>query len=139
PWGFHTVRYEWEGVAAGDPDTWRGLELSCDESAPGVGVVAIAVSAHREDVSGFIFGAVGWGGHGYDLQLDHNFSAATRAWMALSEADVWVQGFAQQGSQPEAMTRYADVIKEALPDAEILWAGEVEHGNSTFLTWHRYI
>lgn len=138
-WGYHTVRHEWDGLAPGDPDVWRGLELACDSVAPGPGVVALAVSAYREDVPGFIFGAAGWGGHGYDSQLDENFSAAPERWMAASKADVWIQSFAQQQSHWRAMSRYADVIERALPEAEIVWAGDGEHGHRTFEEWHTYI
>ena len=59
--------------------------------------------------------------------------------MALSRADVWLQGMAQQFSTPSVMGRFAAEIRAALPDCEIVWLGETEHGNSTFEDWHRYI
>src|SRR5690606_34542691 len=120
-------------------EVWRGLELACEESEAGPGVVAVAVSGFRAEAAGFLLGAAGWGGHGYDEQLDRNFSAAPERWMAMSGADVWIQGFAQQGSGPDAMDRYAEVIQRALPNVEIVWAGDTEHGNSTFQPWHSYI
>jgi hypothetical protein len=138
-WGFHTVRHQWNAIPAGDPDVWRGLELACDELAPGPGMVVVAVSAYRLGVPGFILGAAGWGGRGYDPQLGESFSAAPERWMAMSSADVWIQGFAQQSSMPASMGRYADAIRRGLPNAEIIWAGDTEHGNDPFASWHGYI
>ncbi|MFG0284572.1 MAG: GC-type dockerin domain-anchored protein, partial [Phycisphaerales bacterium JB039] len=138
PWSIQTVRLPFEPLGAGDERVWRGIRLDAADDGK-AGVVAFAVSAYRDDVPGFMFGAAGWGGHGYDPQLDEAFGAATGAWMALSKADVWLQGFAQQGSTPQAMPRFSDAIRAALPGCEIVWVGETEHGNSTFEDWHRFV
>jgi hypothetical protein len=138
PWVIETVRHVFAPVATGDPRTWRGIEVSA-EADGAYGVVALAVSAYREDVPGFIFGAAGWGGHGYDEQLAEAFSEATHAWMALSKADIWLQAPAQQASTRGSMDRYAAEIAAALPACNIVWLGETEHGNGVFDDWHEWI
>ncbi len=134
-WSLVTIEHEWAPVA-GERD-WRGLKIETDPT--GWPVPVFAFDAWNPDASGFLIGTAGWGGNGYDVQLDQATPAATSAWMALTEANVWLQVFAQQESTPESMLRYTDAIRAALPAADVLWLGESEHGTGASEQWHRYI
>ena len=137
-WGFEPLRHEFDAVAPGDPNTWRGIYVSAEAGA-GTGVAVLAYSAWREDVAGIIFGCAGQGGHGYTEQLDNSFRDAPRRWMSLSRADVWFVVPAQQSSMPSVMSRFTAEVAAALPRADIIWAGEMAHSGLPGEPWHRYI
>ncbi len=137
-WGLAQLRHEFDAVAAGDPNKWRGIHVSVEAGA-GTGVAVLAYSAWREDVGGIIVGCAGQGGRGYTEQLDNSFRDAPRRWMALTRADVWFVVPAQQSSTPPAMSRYTAEVAAALPRADIIWAGEMAHAGLPGEPWHRYI
>jgi len=135
PWALTTIHHEW-GPVDGSRDH-RGLKIETDPA--GWAVPVFAFDAWNPDAAGFLFGTAGWGGNGYDTQLDEAHPDATRAWMTLTQADVWLQVFAQQDSTPASTLRYTNEIRAALPEAEVLWLGETEHGTGTSEDWHAYI
>lgn len=137
PWSFVTHSFEWAGLEPSDPQTWRGLGFS--PSGIGSGAIVMAMSAYRPDVDGYVWGVSGWGGHGYTEQLNGAFAAGTLGWMAASDADVWLQIPAQQGSPTSSMSDFLSYIRAALPDADVVWAAEMAHASGTFATWHSYI
>ncbi len=126
PWHFHTLTYLWPALAPTDPMVFRGLELAA--LTGGAGVVVYAFDAWRPDVNGLAFGASGWGGHGYHDQVDRSFPGSHERWIASAAADVWIQTPANQASQPNAMSEFAELVHAALPDAELTWAFEMAHG-----------
>lgn len=137
PWRFVPHAYEWHALTPDDPMGWRGLWFTPGDG--GGGVVLFALSAYRPDVDGYAWGAAGSGGHGYAAQLEESFTAAPAAWMAMSGADVWMQVPAQQNSQPDVMSAYLAHIVAGLPDADVIWAGEMEHPSGSLPHWHAYI
>ncbi len=137
PWGFEVVTHPWPGLPANDDEAWRGLSF---EAGPtGAGFVVYAFSAWRPDVDGYAFGIAGWGGHGYARQIDESSPEIIRAWMTLLEADVWIQGIAQQSSEPSAMSSYANLVRQALPEVELVMAGDIAHHLNPLASWHQYI
>jgi hypothetical protein len=137
PWSFVTHSFEWPGLELSDPQTWRGLAFS--PIGEGSGAIVMALSAYRPDVDGFVWGASGWGGHGYTEQIDGAFASGTLGWMGASQADVWIQVPAQQRSPTSSMSDFLAYIRAALPEADVVWAAEMEHATGTFATWHSYI
>jgi hypothetical protein len=141
PWGYTHIDYAWPGLSPSDPEQFRGLELRALQD--GAGVVAFAYSAWRPGVDGFVFGTAGWGGNGYGVQLANSFPGSHAAWMAQTEADVWIQAVAQQNSVPTAMVSYLQQLRAALPATEVVWASDVQHetGYPTFGIdpWDRFI
>ncbi len=135
PWAVETLDYEWPALAETDPEVWRGLQLA----AVGGPVVNFAWDAWRPDLAGIVFGLAGWGGNGYTTQINESFAAAIPAWMAALQPDVWIQAFAQQNSGASSMTDFRDVVRRALPQAEVAWLGDGEHYNATYALWHHYI
>ncbi|GIW73841.1 MAG: hypothetical protein KatS3mg103_0363 [Phycisphaerales bacterium] len=74
-------------------------------------------------MDGFAFGAAGQSGQGYTPQLESSFPGALSAWAAHAQPDVWIQGLAQQNSQPPAMLDYLHELRRGLGDqAEVVWA-----------------
>lgn len=138
PWAFETVQYLWAPIEPGDPQNWRGIELQADDDA-GAGVLVMAYSAWRPDVAGFIWGSSGAGGRGYREQVEDSFEASNLAWMEQTQADVWLQVPAQQRSLPSSMSAFADLVRTALPDVELIWAGECDHPSEEESEWNRYI
>lgn len=138
PWDIRVITHEFAGVPANDPRTWRGIELKAVADAK-AGVMVLSHAAHRPGVDGYIIGGSGWGGHGYDEQIDASFPEAIRRWMVRADADAWIQVPAQQRSDPSVMERWADLVREALPEADLVWAGEMAHGGNTGEPWHAYI
>lgn len=125
PWGYDDVTHTWPGLPPSDPEVFRGLEISA--GADGAGAVVFAYSAWRPGVNGFAFGTAGWGGNGYERQLGTSNPGSHAAWMAETEADVWIQVPAQQWSTPSSMGAFADAIRTGLPGVELVWAGELQH------------
>jgi len=136
-WSFEQIEYLWPGLDPQDPLVWRGIKLRA--STTGLGAVVFAFDGWRPDVNGFVWGTAGWGGNGYRPQIDKSFSSAIPRWMALTGAHVWLQGIASQESQPEVMAEWLALIRGALPEAEVVWIGEMEHESSTLKTWHKYM
>ncbi len=126
PWEYSAISYIWPALGPGDPAVFRGIELIA--GATGGGVVVFAYSAWRPDVNGFVFGTSGWGGNGYTNQMTEAFPGSNAAWMAATQADVWLQTPATQSAPPEAMSQYTALVRGALPQAEIVWAGDLAHG-----------
>jgi hypothetical protein len=137
PWEIRSLRVDFAPVLPGDPNTWRGIGFQAE--AGGAGTPVFAFSAVRPDVPGFAFGTAGWGGHGYQQQLDGSFEEANRAWMALTRADLWFQVPAEQLSTPAVMSTYTDLLRSALPGVSIIWAGESGLLADTNTNWHQYI
>jgi len=139
PWRFESVRADFGPVPAGDARVWRGLSLHAADDG-GLGLLVHAYSAWRPGVDGFVIGAAGQSGRGYDPQLDNAFPGSTGAWAAAIGAEVWIQAIAPQSSSPPAMRRYLDALRAGLPDdAEVLWASDGVQGGATQENWHRYI
>lgn len=137
PWQLVSVLHSFPALAYSDVGTWRGLAFQAEQG--GIGAPVYAFSAVRPDVPGFVFGTAGWGGHGYQLQMDRSFPAANIAWMALTRADVWFQVPAQQLSLPSCMPAFSSLVKAALPDCDIIWAGESGLFADPGFGWHQYI
>ncbi len=131
------VKVSFPALAPGDTNSWRGIAFQAESG--GAGVPIFAFSAVRPDVPGFVFGTSGWGGHGYQQQLDFSFPAANRAWMALTGADLWIQVPAEQLSTPPVMDAFTDLIRSALPSVSIVWAGESGLQADANINWHQYI
>lgn len=137
-WEFRLLSHEWAGLDAADLQNWRGMRLESEQD--GAGVVAFAMNAYRPDLDGFVWGAAGWTAHGYTPQLDASFERAAREWMRLSGAQIWLQMPAQQDSEPSAMSDYLARIRDALPQADVVWLGESSHvQHQTTSPWDRYI
>jgi hypothetical protein len=142
PWSFDRIEYTWPGLAASDPQTWRGLRL--EAGTDGSGAVVFAYSAWRPDVDGFVFGTSGWGGHGYQFQLDLAFPGSIEAWAAESGAAVWLQCTARFQSSPDTMRLLTQRIRNGLPGVEMVWAAEAQHittypANGQPDAWDQYI
>ncbi|MFI4917794.1 MAG: hypothetical protein ACIAS6_14975 [Phycisphaerales bacterium JB060] len=139
PWRFVSVEHRFTSVPPGDDRTWRGQVLrAADDDL--LGLMVYGISAWRPDVDGFIFGSAGQSGQGYTPQLDSAFPGSLEAWAQASQADVWIQGLAQQSSQPSAMWAYTRVLRDGLGDqAEIIWASDGVHAHTTHDRWHLYL
>lgn len=141
PWAFETITHQFPGLAPGDPEVFRGIELLTEPT--GGGVAVFAYSAWRPGVPGLMFGTAGWGGNGYASQIAKSLPGSNLAWMAGTQADVWIEVPAQQDSQPSAMGEYASLIRAALPGVELVMAGEAVHSPTQTLTgqdpWGEYI
>lgn len=139
PWRFVSVEHRFAPVPPGDDRTWRGQVLrAADDDL--LGIMVYGISAWRPDVDGFIFGSAGQSGQGYTPQLDSAFPGSLEAWARESQTDVWIQGLAQQSSQPSAMWAYTHVLRDGLGDqAEIIWASDGVHAHTTHDRWHLYL
>ena len=141
PWAFDRIEYTWPALTASDPEVFRGLRLGA--GAEGGGAVVFAFSAWRPGVTGYAFGTAGWGGHGYQQQIDLSFPGSIAATAAASGAHVWVQVPAQQWSGPESMSGYTQRLRAGSPQMEIVWAGELQHQTQYPATgpegWGQYI
>ncbi len=137
PWRYETIEYTWPALDAGDPAVWRGLRFRVGDGS-GQGAVLFAMDAWRPDVDGFVWGVAGWGGNGYQPQINTAAAASIPAWMALFSPDVWLQTFAQQDSTADSMTTWATLVRGALPHADLVWLGDMTHA-ATFTPWHLYI
>ncbi|MBL0922541.1 MAG: hypothetical protein IBJ10_10490, partial [Phycisphaerales bacterium] len=136
PWRFETIEFLWPALAAGDANVWRGLRLRAVNA--GQGSVVFGMDGWRPDVDGFVWGVSGWGGNGYQPQIDTSFSGAIAGWVRIFSPDVWLQTFAQQYTQPAAMSSWAEVVRGAAPHADVVWLGDMAH-TSLFTPWHTYI
>jgi len=139
PWRLETIAYEWPPLLPADQRIWRGLRLDTPPGAANFPAVVFAFDAWNPDADGFVFGTAGWGGNGYATQIDESQPGAMNAWIERTGADVWLQAFAQQDSDPPSMLDYTTAVRAALPDADVVWLGESEHGTGTSEDWHRYI
>jgi hypothetical protein len=137
PWRFVGVEHRFEPVPVGDDRTWRGQVLRAADDDK-LGLMVYATSAWRPDVDGFLFGAAGQSGQGYTPQLESAFPGATAAWATESQADVWIQGLAQQGSAPPAMFDYLDALR-AGGVTEVIWASDAVHAGTSHENWHEYV
>ncbi len=141
PWSFETIAYTFPALDPLDPLTWRGLRIAAGPT--GAGVVIFGLSAWRPDVDGFVLGVAGWGGNGYQTQIDRSFAAAIPAWMQVLAPDVWLEMFAQQDSLPSSHGAYATIIRNALPHTDLLWLGDWVHGEPVLVPspapWDNYI
>lgn len=138
PWGFEVLAHDFVAVSPGDPNQWRGLEVRAEQGS-GLGVVLLAYSAWRDDVPGIIVGSTGQGGTGYSAQFAGAYREAPRKWIALTRADVWLVAPAQQGSTPDTIHLMTAAVADALPRADIVWAGDMAHSGNPGEPWHRYI
>ncbi len=136
-WEIVTIEHEFPPVDPISGLRWRGLKL--ESSMTGWPVAVFAFDAWNPEADGFVFGSAGWGGNGYRAQIDQSHPGAIEAWASATNADIWLQGFAQQDSEPETMLDFTTLVRTGLPDAEVLWIGETEHGTGTAGEWHRYI
>ena len=139
PWRLETIAYEWPPLFPADQRVWRGLRLDTPPGAASFPAVVFAFDAWNPDADGFVIGSAGWGGNGYTTQINESQPGAMRAWIERTGADVWLQAFAQQDSDPPSMLDYTSAVRAALPDADVVWLGESEHGTGTSEDWHRYI
>ncbi|MGD9691833.1 MAG: LamG-like jellyroll fold domain-containing protein [Phycisphaerales bacterium] len=141
PWSFETLSYTFPALDALDPLTWRGLRIAAGPT--GAGVVIYGLSAWRPNVDGFVIGVSGWGGNGYQTQIDRSFAAAIPAWMQVLSPDVWLEMFAQQDSSAFSQGSYANIIQNALPHTDLVWLGDWVHGEPLFIPapspWDNYI
>lgn len=141
PWAFETLSSSFPALDPLDPNVWRGLRIAAGPT--GAGVVIFGLSAWRPDVDGFVIGVAGWGGNGYQTQIDRSFAAAIPAWMQVLSPDVWLEMFAQQDSLPPSHGAYATIIRSALPHADLLWLGDWVHGEPVLVPspspWDNYI
>lgn len=135
-WRIESVTLDFAPVAPGDPDDWRGVRLEAD-AAGGAGVCVFAFDAVRPDAAGFAIGAAGWGGNGYDVQIDRSNPGAMEAWMRASGADVWLQMYAQQESAAASMDSITSLVRDAVPDAQVAWLGDMMH-EVAFEPWQRH-
>lgn len=137
-WEHDSIDIHWDGLAPGDPDIWRGVRIEAAE--PGdVGALLLGFSAWRPDADGVVWGVAGWGGNGYDTQIDQAFESAMRGWMSELAPDVWLQTFAQQDSDASSMGAIADMFQQTTPWADVVWVGEASHGGAHSEVWHEYI
>ncbi len=134
PWSIETIDHEFPALSAGDAQIWRGLALS----ALGGPVVVFSYDAWRPGVAGFAFGTYGTGGHGYQEQINDAFSQTHHRLIAALQPDIWLEGIADQNSQPSVMSTFLDVVRAAAPGVEAAWIGESAHTNA-LSTWHHYI
>lgn len=137
-WGFQTVEYTMPGLSPGDPEVWRGLRLQVDETS-GAGVVLFGLSGWRPNVNGFVVGVAGWSGNGYTNQITRAFGGSIHGWMRTFNPGLWLQMFAQQQNPPEGMAHFTDQIRQALPDTEVVWLGDMTQGSGDYADWHSYI
>lgn len=138
-WRFVSIDHRFDPVPAGDDRTWRGQVLGVPEDDK-MGIMVYAISAWRPDVDGFVFGSAGQSGRGYTPQLENAFPGATTAWVEESLADVWIQGLAQQSSQPTAMLDYLDALRGGAGERpEIIWASDAVHAHTTHHAWHNFL
>lgn len=138
-WRFVSIDHRFDPVPAGDDRTWRGQVLGVPEDDK-MGIMVYAISAWRPDVDGFVFGSAGQSGRGYTPQLENAFPGATTAWVEESLADVWIQGLAQQSSQPTAMLDYLDALRGGTGERpEIIWASDAVHAHTTHHAWHNFL
>lgn len=124
-WAFERIEYAWAALDPGDPQVWRGLRLEADTA--GAGVVVFSFSAWRPGVDGYAFGTAGWGGHGYQQQIDQSFPGSIEALSSAAGAQVWVQVPAQQWSEPSSMSTWTHRLRVGSPGMEVVWAGELQH------------
>lgn len=135
-WGVEVIRTQWPALQPDDPLRWRGQRF---EALPdGSGAVIFSHSAWRPDVHGIVAGSCGWSGNGYRPQLEETFPQAFDEWVRTLAPEVWLMGFAQQQSNSSDMGAFTDALRGAIPPLEIVWLGDMAHGNS-FPAWHRYI
>lgn len=141
PFEFRVIAHSFPPVPTGSPNIFRGLAFESPAGGPdpGAGFPIFAFSAVRPGVDGFAFGAAGWGGHGYQDQIDRSLSAGITGWMTLTRADVWWQVPAQQASTPIVMGDIASFVLGALPDCELVWAGESGLAAGLNAAWHQFI
>lgn len=141
PWSFETLSYTFAALDPLDPNVWRGLRIAAGPT--GAGVVIFGLSAWRPDADGFVIGVAGWGGNGYQTQIDRSFAAAIPAWMQVLSPDVWLEMFAQQDSLPPSHGAYATIIRTALPHTDLVWLGDWVHGEPVLVPspapWDNYI
>lgn len=112
--------HEWSGLATGDPETWRGLSLT----AQGGPVVVLFLECFRPGADGFVLGAFGRSGRGYEQQLQMLFDGAGLACMESLAPDVMLQFFAHQGSDESIMIDWTNAVRDRAPDVETWWCGD---------------
>ncbi len=134
-WSYVVIEYEWPALETDDEQVWRGIDLAANEGA----IVNFAWDAWRPGVDGIAYGVAGWTANGYPVQIDEAFQSAMPIWMAALEADVWLQGLAENNGQPTSMSDYLAFIREGLPAAEVAWIADGVQGNGTHQVWHNYI
>lgn len=131
-------RYDWTliedvypAVASGQ---WRGLDLTCAADGDNDGpIVVCGHTAIARGVGGLAVGQAGWAGHGYDEQMAEAAPGAIEAHARLFCADAYLIHFAQQGSDPDSLRRYARAIKASSPKTDVWLVGDPAHGAAT--TW----
>lgn len=137
PWAFASITHHWPGLDDGDPAQWRGVHFTAGD---GEGVVLFSFDAWRTGVDGYIFGAAGWGGNGYQRQIQRSFSDAIARWVQRLGPDVWMQMPAQQNTTPDWMEDYTAQIRAGKADTEILWLGDIFHPSQWATPdWHAWI
>lgn len=134
PWAIHQLDYPWAALDAADPQIWRGLQLT----ASGGPAVVLAYDAFRPDADGWAFGTYGTGGDGYTQQINGAFSDTHHRLVAALQPDIWMEGLAQQGSEPSSMDDFLAIVRAAAPQVEAAWLGESTH-TGTSSNWHHYI
>lgn len=140
PFEVRTYSHTFDPVAEGDQNTWRGFLFTAVPG--GTGAVLLAMSAYRPDANGFVIGSAGWSGNGYQRQMDLSSREAMVSWIKATKADIWIQSTADQYSQPQTMLEFTHIIREALPECDIVWAGEMAHAGGVTgyqIPWHTYI
>jgi len=136
-WGIEIVGHEWDGLAPGDEQVWRGLRFEATND--GWPLALFSLGVWNPDADGVHIAPAGWGGHGYTPQLEQSNPGATQAWLRAVNPDILLQAPAQQRSLPSAMSDFLSVAREALPELEVAWIGETEHENGAAAEWHAYI
>lgn len=114
------IEHAWAGLAAEDPEIYRGIRL---EAVGGIAAV-LFVECSNPTADGFIIGGAGRSGRGYGLQLQQLFNETGVPFIEAIQPDVWLQFFAHQNSQPDSMIDYTEAIRRSAPDTEIWWCGD---------------
>jgi len=134
--GVVKLESDFEGIPSGGP--FRGVAFTSPDGAAHP-VAILSAGAWATDVAGVVLGPVGRAANGWSGQLSHNSSVAFQNMFASLNPDVFLQFYAQQGSQPESMRDFGEVFRAACPDAEHWWIGDPQHTSGPYLDWDQYI
>jgi hypothetical protein len=114
------IQHAWSGLNKGDPEEYRGINVTAADGP----VVLLFSECFNPAADGFVIGAIGTSGRGYELQLRSLFRAGGIPFISALDADVWLQFFAHQGSVVESMSDFGAEILRASPETEVWWCGD---------------
>lgn len=138
-WGRHGIA-TLEVMIEPDPSNiYKGIRVERISTTGDLPIVVLSHGVWADDVDGWVFSQLGWGGNGFSDQIAQSFSDAIPSWTNALNLDVALIHPANQDPNPNPhLIDYTEEMREGRPDLEIAWISDPLYPQLNFGTMNAF-